>query len=427
MNQLDHSYFQQRLSAYADGEVETSVRAQVEEHLRACPECRKSLQEIEKLSEFIAQESGLAESDYWERAAQRIERAVEAAQPKIVDLKAEQARRGASPWWWRAPAIAASVLFLGYLTIHESSILRDEVLTPAQPSGIKTAPVESTTGAELEMEAPGSPMVSPDRRDTALSSASPAPRQEGGEEPAGRPEVQPEPAPAEKAGRQESGLSVPENIEINKSIISPSEIHPVDQSKVTSSPDLTETVKPAVAPPTESLGKKTAKSAQSVEKPVSDAEEQNYRARNREKETIVLRDTLHVTPDLYSVEKPEETGLLELQYEELTYWRGRRDSLAQQIALIRQQDASPIGQALKYAEAPARTSFKATLSGEDPRQKIENQTEAGLLESWYQVCRLTSDSSEINQGVSFIKKVAADQESTNRETAQDYLKQLGRH
>jgi hypothetical protein len=50
-----------------------------------------------------------------------------------------------------------------------------------------------------------------------------------------------------------------------------------------------------------------------------------------------------------------------------------------------------------------------------------------LLEAWYQICRLTSDSTEINQGIGFIEKVAVDQGSGNRESAQDFLQQLDRH
>jgi hypothetical protein len=58
---------------------------------------------------------------------------------------------------------------------------------------------------------------------------------------------------------------------------------------------------------------------------------------------------------------------------------------------------------------------------------MENQTEAGLLEAWYHVCQLTSDSTETNQGIGFIEKVADDQRSGNRGSAQDFLKKLGRH
>lgn len=427
MNQLDHSYFQQRLSAYADGELEPSVRAQVEEHLRTCTECRNRLQEIEGLGEFIAQKSDLAESDYWEQAAQQIERAVEAAQPKTVDLKAERTQRLASPWWWRAPAIAASVLFLGYLTLHESSILRDEVLTPVPPSETGPAPQLKVVSSEADTQASGPGEELPVDRATPPAPAMSEPRQESVDKLSKDQGARPEPTPAEEDRRQGSGLSGEESVELNKSIITLAEDETVNRSGVPASPDLAAQSKRDVALPAEMPEKVMAETASSDEKLVSDEEEQNYRTRDREKGTYVLRDTLQLTPELYPAEKPEESGLSELQFEELTYWRTRRDSLVQQTALIKRQDLSPIGQALKYALAPARAGVRTALSGEDPRQKTQNQTEAGLLEAWYQVCRLTSDSTEVNQGVGFIEKVAADQESGNRESARNYLKQLGRH
>lgn len=412
MNQLDHSYFQQRLSAYVDGELEPSVRAQVQEHLRDCAECRDCLKEIEKLGDFIVRESGLAESDYWEQAAQRIERAVATAQPKIVNLKAQ---RRASPWWWRAPAIAASVLFLGYITLNEKSILRDEVLTPAGQSEVKPVPVETPVGAEAEKETPRSEMTLPADRSIPPNPPMPESKLESVDKLAGDQEVPPEPTPAETTGRKESGLSGQESTELNKSIVT------------LSSPDLTASAKPDATPPAKTAKEVTAGNAPPSEKVVLDSGEQNYRTRNREKGAFILRDTLQVTTDLYSVEKSGETGLSELQDEELRYWRSIRDSLVQQVALIKKQDSSPIGQALKYAQTPARTGLKTTLSSEDPRQRTENQTETGLLEAWYQICRLTSDSTEINQGIGFIEKVAVDQGSGNRESAQDFLQQLDRH
>jgi len=427
MNQLDHSYFQQRLSAYADGELEPSARAQVEEHLHTCPECRNRLQEIEKLSEFITRESGLAESEYWEQAAQRIERAVEEAQPKIIDLKAERTRRRTSPWWWRAPAIAASVLFLGYITLNESSILRDEVLTPTQPSETEPAPQLKAVRSETDTKTSGSGEELPIERAITPAPAMSEPGQESVDKLSKDQGVQLEAAQVERTGRQESGPSREESIELNQSIITLAEEKTVDRSGARTSPDLASASKPEVVPQVVEPEKTAPESEQLAEDAVLRKEDQKYRAEKREKGTSILRDTPQVASELNSVEEPEATGLSKLQSEKLTYWLARRDSLAQQAAKIERQNLSPIGQVLRLAEAPAKAGVKTALTGEEPQQKTQNQTEAGLLEAWYQICRLTSDSTEVNRGVSFIEKVATDQESSNRESARNYLKQLGRH
>ena len=413
MNQSDHSYFQERLSAFADGELEPSVRAQVEEHLRACAECRSRLQEIEKLGEFVTRTSELADSDYWEKAAQRIDRAVAASPTTVIDLERERGRRLPSPWWWRAPAIAASIVFLGYITLHESDILRDEVLTPVEPTEIQQAHEEPIPEGGADLQETGSDTKSQDVQPAVIPSTSEKPKEDSRKDHIAESPARPDVEKQEGADQQAPVPTTPKTTELGKSIVTLS-----DRYRAGSGVKPVETLQ-------EQRGTAPEK-AILAEKPAADEEEQNYRERADEQAGSMPADTPVESRVILADRQVMEKDLSALQGEELAFWRARRDSLVSQFAEIARQDSSPIGQALRYSLTPARPAARSALSSDDPRQTMKNRTEAALLDAWYRVCRLSSDSSEVKDGLSFIERIAADQKSSNREAAADYLKQLGR-
>ena len=426
MDQFDHSYFLERLSAYADGELEPSVRAQVEGHLHACAECRERLDEIKRLGQFVAKESGLAESDYWEKAARRIDRAVEETYPKTVDIRAAHVAHRTSPWWWRAPAIAASVLFLGYVTLHESDILRDEVLAPSPDIVPQTVPALEAIGADTSIREEASDTQSPQLPKTPPVVTTPEHKQDIIDRYVNEPASQPQPATEEKDVELTAARDGLVSTDLNKSIVvaptsdsfARSAAPPAAASKAEEIPEVDASAKAPKQPPVEEVTSDVV---------ISLAEEQNYRKKDRDRGPLVLRDTLTITPQMYAAPGSKEAALSTLQQEELTYWRAQRDSLTHQVALIEQQDSSFTGQALKYSLAPIKEGTQSALSSVDSSKQVKEQTEAELLEAWFQICRLTSDSTEVNQGADFIEQVAANRKSGNREAAQSYLKQLGRY
>jgi hypothetical protein len=426
MNQTDHSYYQERLSAYADGELDASVRARVEEHLRACSECRERLKELEKLGEFVARESGLAESEYWERAAQRIERAVEDAHPKTIDIRPARAERRTSPWWWRAPAIAASVLFLGYVTLHESSILREEVLIPSPST--EPQPTLQTEAMESDSAAPVTVSDTPslEMPKTPPATTIPESKKDIIDKYVSEPVSRPESALEEKDTRQGTAPNESVGVELNKSIVVLPTSDSVARSASPSAAASKAEKQPEVAASVEAP-KQAPDEEEASDVVISLAEEQNYRQKDRDRGPLVLRDTLTITPQMYQTPGSKEDGLSTLQREELAYWRAQRDSLVQKAALLARQDTSLVGKALKYSVAPIKEGTRSALSSDDSGRQVKEQTEVKLLEAWFQICRLTSDSTEVNQGVAFIEQVAANSKSGNREEAQSYLKQLGRY
>ncbi len=157
---MDHSYFHSRLSALADGELPADERAQVEEHVKQCQDCRQRLDQLRQLEELTERESGLADSDYWEAAAQRIEANLDAPATPATDITQPRAKAKSS-FWWKLPAIAASILVVGYVGLHESDILKDEVMIPPSDQ----SPTESRDLDEPGADSSRRAAVKPEKSD----------------------------------------------------------------------------------------------------------------------------------------------------------------------------------------------------------------------------------------------------------------------
>ena len=50
---MDHEELRERLSAYLEADLEASERARVEEHLNACPDCRREYRELRHMVDLL--------------------------------------------------------------------------------------------------------------------------------------------------------------------------------------------------------------------------------------------------------------------------------------------------------------------------------------------------------------------------------------
>ena len=133
---MDHGYFQDMLSAYHDRSLTPEEMRMVEEHVAACAECRTQLEMLAKLARLIDEKADLAESDYWETAAQKIEQRLGfKEEPKVTDI-----RRSWTGLGWKLAAAAASVAALTFIALHEGDIL-DSADKRMQESPTASAPV----------------------------------------------------------------------------------------------------------------------------------------------------------------------------------------------------------------------------------------------------------------------------------------------
>jgi hypothetical protein len=126
---MEHSYFQDRLSAYHDNELPLQEKVVVEEHVRGCVECEKLLVEYARLDQLVAEHGQLADSDYWEKAAQKIDRAIASGGQTEIDHTLTHRRKGGLSW--KLLAAAASVVIVGYIGINKDKFLSPDKQMPA--------------------------------------------------------------------------------------------------------------------------------------------------------------------------------------------------------------------------------------------------------------------------------------------------------
>jgi hypothetical protein len=125
---MEHSYFQDRLSAYHDNELPLQEKVVVEEHVRGCAECQVLMEEYAKLDQLVIEHGQLADTDYWEKAAQRIDRAIAAGGHTEIDHALAKRRKGGLSW--KLLAAAASVVIVGYIGINKDKFLSPDKQTP---------------------------------------------------------------------------------------------------------------------------------------------------------------------------------------------------------------------------------------------------------------------------------------------------------
>jgi hypothetical protein len=149
---MDHSYFKDRISAYYDRDLPPYELQAVEEHLKDCAECQALLAEFEKLDRMVAEKSELAEGDYWEQSAQKIERALGFEEKtEVIDVR-PKSWRGLG---WKIATVAASVAVITFIGLHEGDILQDKTQTaPSLQSDSPASKIQyMTTPPKLKTEA----------------------------------------------------------------------------------------------------------------------------------------------------------------------------------------------------------------------------------------------------------------------------------
>ncbi len=119
---MNHEYFKDRVSAFHDGELKHEEERMIAEHIQQCEECQKLLADLEKLDLMVSERSGLGESDYWEKSAQKIEAALGVkGETEVVEV-----RRGSyRGLWWKISAVAASAAVIAFIALYQGDISRN--------------------------------------------------------------------------------------------------------------------------------------------------------------------------------------------------------------------------------------------------------------------------------------------------------------
>lgn len=168
---MDHSYFKDRVSGYHDGELTLEERHVMAEHLQECQECQALMEQLQRLDQLVAEKSELADDDYWEQAAQKIEKRLgtKVDEPEVTDVR--------SNWkglWWKAASAVAAIAVLSFIGLNRSEILKKSTDHAAQvEKSEQPIPPQKTDRAET-MEIDTKPTATEMTVDT-VSPSEPAP------------------------------------------------------------------------------------------------------------------------------------------------------------------------------------------------------------------------------------------------------------
>ena len=135
---MEHSYYQERISAYFDGELSEEERRMVREHLQECPQCRALLDELGRLEGLAERHVDIPDGDYWEQSARRIEeRLGPEEEGKVVDVAGGWRGLG-----WKLAGVAAALVVLTFVGVHRDDIFQMDKSDRA-PSVVKSPAVAS--------------------------------------------------------------------------------------------------------------------------------------------------------------------------------------------------------------------------------------------------------------------------------------------
>ncbi len=430
---MDHGYFQDRLSAYHDRSLTPEEMRMVEEHAAACAACREQLEMLAKLDRLIDEKADLAESEYWETAAQKIEQRLGfKEESKITTI-----RRSWTGLGWKLAAAAASVAALTFIALHEGDILdpTDQRMQDSPAVSTSVAPdmavTHKTDIPDQRVYDDFTPM--PEDKEVRTDFAEP---EKPGRTVAGKGVVKEalvskkgiaaedkrekvEPAPVLDAEREPASQPAPAQVETVDDLLeqvagvvtnSSGEIfvrggragevdHIVDgipgETGEPGDTGLSLTTAGDAMEEKRDIGKTIIVTAQ---RDVID----KFQVSNQ---TVVARETLETTDDTRS----------------LDHWRMVRDSLQTQIStrtLMKQLSAE---KSTRYADQPAGISPSPLPldSTSDKWTRLEL-----YFEAFYHIALQTEDKSEYDNAVAVLTEYAEHEDSSSQKLARRYLKLL---
>ena len=451
---MDHSFYQERLSAYLDRELPDDEMKAVEEHLAGCEECGRRLAQLKSLDDFSARFSELDDSDYWEESARKIEARIEVGDEKIVDVK--KARRGLySGLWWKLPAVAASVLIVGYIGLHESEITDDgRLLAPRrEPVPTEESKADSIATTDTLIKSRSASESSPesetsarseeqsehlDRTDADAVGETTADDEEGWARSAEAPTTPPQPSAEDKATTQ---LVAPAPAELQASRAETPDLK-ADRYKQTTPAATTSGGETESAKPKDTLAKLPAPNdyipsatGGTSEKPEKANDTRDYAQRSilalKEKAVEDRDDVLELLNTLDEA-SGEPSDVMEEMVEsgELAIWRARRDSLQtlrETLAANPHDESRPASKILSAAKGGKRSSGASSLApSPDTSTATLEQVSNELVEAWYRVCLLSEDETEVARGMKFLEEAARDKHTESGRRAGHFLELLDR-
>ncbi len=384
---MNHEYFKDRISGFHDGALKNEEEFAIAQHLKECEECRKLLADLRRLDRLVEDQSGLADDEYWERAARHIEHAITpTSREKVTEIFGK-------PWrglWWKFASVAASVALITFIALYEGDVRREAQEKMVAPKGGEE--VEALDTAEVSYYVDG------------LAAGDTEPVIVGADKSVVAERVPP-PTPVKKSKLEDirvpvlaEGKAAKQDADVVRDAeeVSPDQVGIVAEKDLTSGFKFTDTA--------DITGEKQLivkeKSASIVARAEPQALAPKQRAGGEVQDAAIemfghfaFGDTL-VEPTLDE-------------------WRARRDSLTSLVT-----DAQ--------LDIVLKTAFTHREEDIDTGSVIseEFEDERKLLEAHFQIARLTDDKSERQESISYLEDYFEKDHSRFKKLARNYLNQL---
>lgn len=402
----------------------------VEEHVAACAECRKQLEMLAKLDRLIDEKADLAESDYWETAAQKIEgRLGSKEEPKVTDVRSSWTGLG-----WKLAAAAASVAALTFIALHEGDIL-DSADKRMQDSPTVSAPVVPDMAVTHRAD-------SSDRRVYEQDALMPEDK-----------EVRTELSEPDKPERAAAGQGAMKDDLVSKKGTAAKD----KREKVYPSPSLDAEIEPGSEPAPASVGT-VDELLEQVEGTVTNSFGEVFVRGGHAGEVdyivdgVPTKDTAEVIVDVGKtplvrvpsdigktisvgaerdvIDKFEVSNQISVTHESLEttddtrsldHWRLVRDSLQPQISTQLRKRQHSVEKSMQYTAQPAEAPPSPAPADSTSTQPTHWER---YLEACYQIALQTEDESEYDDAVAVLTKYAEYEDTSLQKLARRYLKLL---
>lgn len=140
------------LGKYLDGRLTRGKMGEVENHLIACPECRRQFEQMKKLESMAEDFQFEGNAEYWEGSKEKILAGIPEGPPAdIVDVRNK--RRSES--WVRFTAVAASIVLVAFISYYEGWYKKDSPVTSPsnaveEKKGTEKDEIKATANGEVE-------------------------------------------------------------------------------------------------------------------------------------------------------------------------------------------------------------------------------------------------------------------------------------
>ncbi len=408
---MDHNYYKERISAYADNSLPPYEQMAVQEHVESCAECREALEKILKLSAWVEHEANLGGDDYFEKQAQKIEARLGLAQTEITPIR----KKSWQGLGWKLTSVAATIALVGIVVFMSKDTVLQKSETPkeASPMVVDSQKPELTTGSRLAIP------IDSTRRDSGVLKKSDDAKEDDNYKSSPQM-VAPSTAPTEPLKDQvevdrilpaESAPTMREEVQLQSvagAAVESTTAAVKAKRDVISKPEVSSQLSKTAEQIKSLPVRKVDSLLKSVPGVKTDSSGEVFIRGGRAGEVEYIVNGVPIADPAQRTPIKIETGVL-------AYWSTIRDSLEEE------KKAGGVANKLLTDVSRIATNKPApmALAERPPEPRVT------LAEAYFRIAKISRDTTEISRSIDSLRSIAADTKSPDRTQAKAYLDSLG--